>query len=161
VDELIKDGKPVIPPLNFHDAKLDEKGRLKLPVPFQQFYTALGVNEFFITSLDHELAQIYSVPAWMERVSQLENCTADPETTAMALFIAKKLGGHSEMDGQGRVLMPAKLRLALGIENQIVYLQATGARVDIMSEKAFADYDLKAMAAAPGMAAALRKVGIR
>jgi MraZ protein len=151
----------VIPPLNFHEAKLDEKGRLKLPAPFQEYFTAIGQTKFFISSLDHTLAQIYTIPGWLKRVEELTSCSAGPRVAANALFIAKKLGGHAEMDSQGRVLIPAALRKALGIENQTVHLQATGSRVDIMSEKAFAEFDLRAMAEASKIADALWEAGIR
>lgn len=161
--EVNPDAKRIIPPLSFHEAKLDPAGRLKLPTAFKDFFTALGIKDFFITSLDHELAQIYTIDGWLQRVSELNTCP-DSETSANALFIAMKLGGEAGMDGQGRLLMPEKLRRALEIENQTVHLKAagtSGTRVDIMSDRVFAEYDHKAMAAAPGITPALGKVGIR
>ena len=47
-----------------HPAKVDEKGRLKLPSAFKQLTDAQNVTQFYITSLDGKSAQIWPLPAW-------------------------------------------------------------------------------------------------
>ena len=42
-----------------HPAKVDEKGRLKLPAAFKQLMDAQNVTQFYITSTDGKSAEIW------------------------------------------------------------------------------------------------------
>jgi len=44
-----------------YPARVDDKGRLKLPVGFQQYFAGLQEKKLFVTSLDRRIGQIYSI----------------------------------------------------------------------------------------------------
>ena len=52
------------PPHSIAQARVDEKGRLKLPSEFLEYLKKLGVDKVFITTLDRELARIYPISVW-------------------------------------------------------------------------------------------------
>jgi MraZ protein len=54
----------VEPPRGMYPARLDDKGRVKLPTSFQQFFGALREKKLFVTSLDRRIAQIYPMVVW-------------------------------------------------------------------------------------------------
>ncbi len=123
MDELTS--KPVVvePPRGFHPARVDEKGRLKLPSIFQEYLGKLGEKTVFITTLDRSTARIYTSSVWAAN----EKFFADPgeaaaEWAEAVAFVANHYGADSDLDNQGRVLVPQELRKELGIENQPVWL---------------------------------------
>jgi MraZ protein len=111
------------PPRGIYPARVDEKGRLKLPVNFQDFLNASGERKVFITSLDLRTGRIYPISVWKENERILNESTDDPEGAEDIAFIANDLGADSEVDGQGRVLVPTELRRLLGLESQPVWLE--------------------------------------
>jgi MraZ protein len=130
--------KPEIP-LGMYAARVDDKGRIKLPVDFQQYFADLGEKKFFLTSLDGRIGSIYTLGTWRHNLRVMADYTEDAETAEDIGFLADDLGGQAEMDSQGRLLVPAEMRRALGMENQAVRLRAAGERVDILSDKEYAE----------------------
>ena len=124
----------VEPPRGMYPARLDDKGRLKLPVGFQRFYQVLREKALFVTSLDRRTAQIYPMAVWRENEKFFENYREDPKILRNVAFNANDLGAESEMDGQGRILFPPELRRELGIENQNVRLYSYRGRIEVLSE---------------------------
>ena len=54
----------VEPPHSIAQARVDDKGRLKLPAEFLEYLKKLGVDKVFITTVDRELARIYPISVW-------------------------------------------------------------------------------------------------
>ena len=50
-----------------HPAKVDEKGRLKMPSAFKQLVDATSVTQFYVTSTDGKSAEIWPLPEWEKR----------------------------------------------------------------------------------------------
>ena len=125
---------PVEPPHSIAQARVDDKGRLKLPSEFLEYLKKLGVDKVFITTLDRQLARIYPISVWKAN----ENLFADAGDLAEAAedvaYIAKVYGGDSEIDAQGRVLMPAALRRVIEIESQPVFLDCYNGRINVASK---------------------------
>jgi DNA-binding transcriptional regulator/RsmH inhibitor MraZ len=117
--------------------RLDDKGRLKLPVAFQEYLGALPEKKLYVTSLDRRIARIYPIAVWRENEKFFESFRENPRAAQDAAFNAADLGADAEMDGQGRVLFPTELRRELGIENQSVRLYAYKGRIDVLSEKIY------------------------
>jgi MraZ protein len=117
-----------------YPARLDDKGRVKLPASFQQFFAALREKKLFVTSLDRRTAQIYPMAAWRENEKFFDTYREDPRILRQVAFNAADLGAESEMDAQGRILFPPELRRELGIENQSVRLFAYRGRIEVLSE---------------------------
>ena len=92
-------------------AKVDEKGRLKIPSVFLDELKEYG-NQFYITSTTGETARIYPMRVW----SEIEDKLAQKPSTDVAkrkfLMRTSYFGQVAELDGQGRLLLPAVLREA-------------------------------------------------
>ena len=125
------------PPRGMYPARLDDKGRLKLPASFQEFFAALREKKLFVTSLDRRIAQIYPIAMWRENEKFFDSYREDPRIARNVAFNAADLGAESEMDQQGRILFPPELRRELGIENQPIRLFAYRGRVEVLSEKLY------------------------
>ena len=124
----------VEPPRGMYPSRLDDKGRLKLPGAFQQYFSALREKKLFVTSLDRRTAQVYPMEVWRGNEKFFENYRDDVRLARNVAFNAADLGAESEMDGQGRILFSPELRRELGIENQPVRLYAYRGRIEILSE---------------------------
>jgi len=125
------------PPLGMYPGRLDDRGRVKLPSNFQQYFSASGKTRFFVTSLDRRIAQIYTISAWRETEKWLANYRGDPEAARNIAFNAADLGAEADIDSQGRILFSSDLRRELGIENQPVRLYAYRTRIEVLSDKIY------------------------
>lgn len=117
-----------------YPGRLDDKGRVKLPTAFQQYFAALREKTLFVTSLDRRIAQIYPIGVWRSNEEFFEKYHDDPRAARNVAFNAADLGAEAEMDGQGRVLFSPELRRELGIENAPVRLFAHKGRIEVLSE---------------------------
>ena len=131
-----------------YPARVDDKGRLKLPVGFQEYVSGLPEKKLFVTSLDRRIGQIYPIAIWRENKKLLNEFRLNPKAAARIDFNAQDLGADSEMDNQGRVLLPPEMRRELGIENQSVRLFAHKGRIEILSEAVYAERKQEATATA-------------
>src|SRR5260221_8128116 len=90
-------------------AKVDEKGRLKIPTNFRKVIEDKYGPDCFITSTDGERALVYPLPVWLDFQGRLSNV---PSTSAAKVKLLEKVnyyGQVSTIDTQGRVLVPAVL----------------------------------------------------
>jgi MraZ protein len=124
-------------PCGMYNARLDDKGRIKLPTEFQRYFGALDDPRLFVTSVDRRIARIFPLALWRAHEHFIETYAADPKLPQRMLFNAADLGGEAEMDGQGRVLFPPELRRELGIENQSVRIRNSKGWVEVLSEKIY------------------------
>ena len=132
------------PPRGMYPGRLDDKGRVKLPVAFQQFLGSLREKKLFVTSLDRKTAQVYPIAVWRENEKFFDTFRAEPRIARNVAFNAADLGAETEMDGQGRILFSPELRRELGIENQPVRLFAYRGRIEVLSEKVYEERRLEA-----------------
>jgi len=131
-----------------YPARVDDKGRLKLPVGFQQYFAGLTEKKLFVTSLDRRIGNIYLNSVWRKNQQFFnENRGLAAESKRIA-FNAQDLGADSEMDAQGRILLPPEMRRELGIENQSVRLFAYKGHIQILSETIYAEQKRLATASA-------------
>jgi MraZ protein len=103
-------------------AKIDEKGRLKVPASFRKVFEDRYGTECFITSVDGEKALVYPLPVWLEHMSKLAKV---PSTSVARKRYEERVNyyGHvASMDAQGRVLVPAVLREVANIAEDVVVL---------------------------------------
>ncbi|HUQ94323.1 MAG TPA: hypothetical protein VM120_21765 [Bryobacteraceae bacterium] len=145
MQESLKAQPVVDPPRGFWPAKVDDKGRLKVPTNFITYLTALQANKLFITSLDETTAKVYTIPTWTENVRILQHASGDNRQWAKdVLFQADYLGADAELDSGGRLLLPTELRRLLGFENSQVYLQAQDGLINIFNQQVFEEKRKKA-----------------
>jgi MraZ protein len=133
-DETAQGVPPTEYPRGMYPARLDDKGRLKLPAEFQRFLGGLPEKRLFVTSLDRRIATIYPIAVWKENEKFFENYTDDPATAENVAFTAADLGSEAEMDAQGRIQFSTQLRRDLNLEDQTVRLQAYKGSVQVLSE---------------------------
>jgi len=89
--------------------KVDEKGRLKIPASFLEELKEFG-NQFYITSTTGESARIYPMKVWNEIEDKLAKISSTNPAKNKFLMRTSYFGQVVELDGQGRVLLPAVLR---------------------------------------------------
>jgi len=92
-------------------AKVDEKGRLKIPAVFLEGLRQFG-DQFYITSMTGETARIYPMQVWLAIEEKLAKVSSQNRAKRKFLMRASYFGQMVEMDGQGRVLLPPVLREA-------------------------------------------------
>jgi MraZ protein len=137
---------PVEPPHSIAQARVDDKGRLKLPAEFLEYLKKLGVDKVFITTVDRELARIYPISVWKANENLFANAGDLAEMAEDVAYIAKVFGGDSEIDAQGRVLMPTALRRELEMESQQVFLDCYNGRINVASKSVHDERVNRAMA---------------
>jgi len=102
-----------------HPTRVDEKGRLKVPAEFKRVIDEKYGQQFYITSLDGKVAEVYPFEEW-ERIEQkLAGLSNYNPTKKKFLDRANYWGQQVEMDGQGRLLLPQMLREAADIKGEV------------------------------------------
>ncbi len=105
-----------------HPTRVDEKGRLKVPAEFKRVIDEKYGAQFYITSLDGKVAQVYPFEEW-ERIEQkLASLSTFNPTKKKFLTRANYYGQAVEMDGQGRLLIPQLLRQTADIKGEVAVL---------------------------------------
>jgi transcriptional regulator MraZ len=133
-------------------AKVDEKGRLKIPAVFLEALKEYG-SQFYITSPTGESARIYPMKVWSEIEDKLAKLPTANKAKRKFLMRTSYYGQVVELDGQGRVLMPAILREAaqtkgdvdvFGALNHLEVMNHTRA-LDQLKNDPYTDEDDKAL----------------
>jgi MraZ protein len=136
-----------------YQATIDDKGRLKLPARLKsQIEEWFGASVFVTSIAPHEI-RVYPLPVWEEFEQRfLARPSMDP--LVQRLLEHANYGQEDEMDTQGRVLVPALLREAIGMTGEVVVsgrgrFLAVVARDRAQGElvKAFSAEELTALAA--------------
>jgi len=136
-----------------HPARVDEKGRLKLPAEFKRVMEEKYSQKFYITSLDGIVAQVYPFEEW-ERIEQkLASLSTFNPTKKKFLNRTNYYGQVVEMDGQGRLLVPqilreaAQLRGEVAVLGNLTYLEVRNLEAfrKEIDEQAFTDDDTKTL----------------
>jgi MraZ protein len=105
-----------------HPTRVDDKGRLKVPAEFKRVIDEKYGQQFYITSLDGRVAQVYPFEEW-ERIEQkLAGLSSFNPTKKKFLDRTNYYGQQVEMDGQGRLLLPQLLRETGQIKGEVAVL---------------------------------------
>ena len=91
-------------------ARIDDKGRLKVPNVFRAALETKYGREVFLTSLSGEYARIYPMPVWLELEEKLGKMPSTHPSRTRFLDRVNFFGQVGELDAQGRLLIPARLR---------------------------------------------------
>jgi MraZ protein len=105
-----------------HPAKVDEKGRLKLPAAFKQLLDAQHVAQFYITSPDGTKAEIWPLPVWEKLETKLGEHSTMNDAVEKYLSMTGYYGHQVEMDIQARVLLPQILRGKARLDAEVVVM---------------------------------------
>ena len=91
-------------------ARIDDKGRLKVPTMFRAVIQDLQGPDVFVTSLTGECVRIYPMQVWLEVERKLSEMPGNHPSRLKFLDRVNYYGQTSELDGQGRVVIPSHLR---------------------------------------------------
>lgn len=138
-----------------YPARVDEKGRLKLPTEYRARLDEVNPeHRFYITSFDGQQARVYPMPVWEQIEQKLAALPSMHPTKQKLLSRTNYYGQVVEMDGQGRVLMPAVLREAAEMRGDVAvlgylqYLEVWNEQrlLTEMKAQAFSDEDKQTLA---------------
>ena len=119
------------PPHSIAQAKIDDKGRLKLPSESLDWCRKSNVVNVFVTTVDKKTVRIYPITVWLSILNLLESPGEHANIGADLARIAKYYGGDAEIDAQGRLLVPATLRTVMTLESEPVCLEHVKGRIDV------------------------------
>ena len=105
-----------------YPARIDAKGRLKIPSPFKQELEENYGETFCITSLDGQYVRIYPFEEWARIEEKLARNPSFNKTRRKFLDRANYFGQVVQWDKQGRVLIPAVLRESAGMKGEVAVL---------------------------------------
>lgn len=116
---------------------VDDKGRLAVPTAYRDLVARDSANRLVLTYNPFEAGclWLYAEKEWA-RVR--DDVMAKPNTQRTVRMLQQKLVGSSavlELDGNGRVSIPASHRNAVGIEKKAVLL-GMGDKFELWSEQA-------------------------
>ena len=101
-------------------ARLDEKGRLKVPSVFRaQIEEAFG-PELFVTSISGKNVLLYPLAMWRALEEKLAALPSVHRPKNKFLERVNYYGQDASLDGQGRVLIPQILRDAAKLPPEVV-----------------------------------------
>lgn len=128
-------------PRGLYDSRCDEKGRLKLNEDLRRYFVEAGHTRLFITSFDGRTALIYPIPVWEEAEQLLESPGPNAKQGKALWLKAQKYGSNVEIDNQGRVLLPTRLRKEMEVENAAVHMAFFRGHLEVYSTKEFEALD--------------------
>lgn len=159
-DDQNRETQRVELPRGMFDCRLDDKGRLKLPAPFQHFINSLTEKGLFVTSLDRRIAQIYPIAVWRENEKFFESFRDNPQVAQDVAFNANDLGADADMDSQGRILFNTALREQLDLENQQLHMYAYRGHVKVLTHALYQERRQRATKSATENVDLLERAGL-
>jgi MraZ protein len=112
---------------------IDVKGRASMPQRYRSDFSSKNKSKLVITADKDKCLLIYTQTNWSVIEKKLSNL---PSYNKEARFIQRLLIGYateSEIDSQGRFLIPTPLREYAGIQKKIVLL-GQGSKFELWSE---------------------------
>ena len=102
-----------------HSARIDDKGRLKIPTAFKTLVEDQHGASLYITSLTGESVRIYPMPVWIGVEQRISRMPSAHPARLKFLDRVNYYGQVGEFDAQGRVLMPFRAREAAGMSGEV------------------------------------------
>jgi MraZ protein len=136
-----------------HAARIDDKGRLKIPNAFRALVEKTHGNELFVTSLTGESVRIYPLPVWLALEERLSRAPSTHPSRNRFLDRVNFFGQAAEIDTQGRVVIHQRLRESAGMNGDVDVLGAVD-RLEVwnhdrlvakMQNDPFTDEDARAL----------------
>ena len=93
-----------------HSARIDDKGRLKVPTAFKTIIQKHYGPRVFVTSLNGDHVRIYPMSIWLDIESKLARVPSTHPARAKFADRVNFYGQMSELDRQGRLIIHPHLR---------------------------------------------------
>jgi MraZ protein len=103
-------------------AKVDEKGRLKLPAIFRAAIEPKYGDDFFVTSLRGESVRIYPMEVWLRIEERLARASSLNPPVMRFKNAVNYYGQSAVMDPQGRILIHPLLREKTDTRGEVTVL---------------------------------------
>jgi len=138
-----------------HPARIDDKGRLKVPNSFRSFVEAQWGTELFVTSVTGEFVRVYPMGVWLEIERKLAEVPSTHPSKLRFLDRVNFFGQAVTMDRQGRVLVPQLLRESaamagevsvLGLQNHLAVWNLKRLQDRLFKKEPFTDEDGRLLA---------------
>jgi MraZ protein len=100
-------------------AKIDDKGRLKIPNAFRSLVEEQHGAEVFVTSLTGEYVRIYPMAVWTALEEKLAKVPSTHPARVKFFDRVNYYGQTAEFDSQGRVLIHPRLRESAGMAGEV------------------------------------------
>jgi MraZ protein len=100
-------------------ARIDDKGRLKVPNGFRALVESKYGRELFLTSVTGEYVRNYPMPVWLEIEEKLGAMPSTHPSRLRYLDRVNYYGQIGELDVQGRVIIPVRLREAATMSGDV------------------------------------------
>ncbi len=105
-----------------YTARMDSKGRLKVPTAFRRYLEEKYGQQFYVTSLDGECVRIFPLPEWESIEQRLALLPSMDPARRKFLDRTNYYGQQAELDSQGRVLIHPLLRKSAGVTGDVAVL---------------------------------------
>ena len=138
-----------------HPARIDDKGRLKVPNSFRSLVEAQWGSELFVTSVTGEFVRVYPMGVWLEIERKLAEVPSTHPSKLRFLDRVNFFGQAVTMDRQGRVLVPQLLRESaamvgevsvLGLQNHLAVWNLKRLQDRLFKKEPFTDEDGRLLA---------------
>jgi MraZ protein len=117
-------------------AKVDQKGRLKLPSRFRAVIPDEYGRRFFVTSLRGDCAWIYPLEAWRAVERRVAAAPQSNPTIQKFKRNVNFFGHEAEIDGADRILLPAVLRERAAVHGD-VFVMGADDHLEVWNRDAF------------------------
>ena len=102
-----------------HAARIDDKGRLKIPNAFRSLVEKAHGTELFVTSLTGESVRVYPMPIWLALEEKLGKMPSTHPSRLRYLDRVNYYGQTAQIDTQGRVVIHPRLRESAGMSGEV------------------------------------------
>ena len=102
-----------------YPARIDDKGRLKIPNAFRALVEDQHGAGLYVTSLSGDSVRIYPMAVWLAVEQRLARMPSSHPARLKFLDRVNYFGQVGEFDAQGRVLIPARLREAASMAGDV------------------------------------------
>jgi MraZ protein len=120
------------------EATVDDKWRLRIPAQYVKYINSQGDTTVFIACKDQETGRLYPMSVWRENETKLAATPASAEEAAAREefeWVVRATGGESDLDTNGRVTLPQKVRDVLGItQKSSVHMMFVDGAFDLMTD---------------------------
>jgi len=103
-------------------ARIDEKGRIKIPAAFRHYIAEKYRTEMYVTSITGEYARLYPLPEWEKIEARLKELPAMEPAKLKFLDRTNFYGQQTTMDKQGRILIHPLMRQSAQLVGEVAVL---------------------------------------
>lgn len=100
-------------------AKIDSKGRLKIPAAFRASIEETYGSSLFVTSITGESVRVYPMPVWIGIEEKLARVPTTHPSRNRFFDRVNFFGQPAEFDKQGRVLVHSRVREAASMVGEV------------------------------------------